>query len=292
MTREELLADIDKATQSFAARIMAQTQESSGIPRTPKIEVSESSIKTNPLNFELDGEPTAQAAPGSGGGTPTPSDCPPAPCHVIGEIHLAVEGDRYGSCAFFVDDDFTVTDPTHLRIDLQTTMVIRKTSDDTSCGEVFVNLAIQAVCSDALWHLQITGTIQAWTCPFEDCVITDSVIVTSESEELGTLPQDVELTLSGTYTCGTVSGTATLTISETCGVYGVCCFPCPDTTTPSSQRTEAGCIAIGGEWQGEGTTECPPKTGGCYIADVCTIMTEADCTLAGGEYDADCTTCP
>ncbi len=225
------------------------------------------------------------------------ADCPTSPCHAIGEIHVAVEGDRYGSCAFFVDHDFDATDPCHLRIQLQTTIEIRKTSDNTLCNvndPSIVNLEIQAICNSEthLWELGITGTITPWRCPLEDCVLSDSIVVDSDVVELGTLPDDVELVLSGTYTCGTVSGTATLAISATCGTYGACNFPCPDTTTPCSQRTEAGCIAIGGEWQGAGTEDCPPKTGGCYTEEGCTVMTQADCIAAGGEYDADCTVCP
>ncbi len=226
------------------------------------------------------------------------AQCPNSPCHAIGEIHLAVEGDRYGSCSFFVDDDFFENpDACHLSINLQTIIVIRKTSDDTVCNlndPSVVNLSINATCNPEtnLWELQIVGSIGAWLCPFEDCPISDNVLFSSEIEELGTLPQDVELVISGTYTCGTVSGTSTLTISETCGTYGACNFPCPDTTTPCSQRTESGCIAIGGEWQGAGTEDCPPKTGGCYTEEGCEELTQAECIEAGGEYDADCTTCP
>jgi hypothetical protein len=63
MTREDLLADIDKATQSFAARIMEQTVQTSGIPRPPKIDITESQSQTTTTNIGLDGDTPPPVAP-------------------------------------------------------------------------------------------------------------------------------------------------------------------------------------------------------------------------------------
>ncbi len=233
---------------------------------------------------------------------PSGGACGPVPCHCIGEIDFTVAGDHYGSGAFFVDDDFTVIDPTHLTISLTTTVVIRRTSDDAHCfhdifSECPVSLTINVVC-DTDTHVWTLSVIIEIAQSAVECVgdpwPTDDGIFWNGSAALGTLPDTVSPDLSGTYTGGTLSGTSSLTVSAVCGVFGACNFPCPDTTTPCSQRTEAGCMAIGGEWQGAGTEDCPPKTGACYTEGdtVCTIMTAAECAEAGGDYDADCTECP
>ncbi len=225
-------------------------------------------------------------------GTPV-GPCGVAPCHAIGEIDFTVAGDHYGSGAFFIDDDFTVIDDHHLTISLSTTMVIHRTSDDVLCTpqDGIVGLTINATCNDETkkWQLGILISIPSnqWNCAGSNWP-TDGFV--SEGDiDLGTLPDDVSVPISGSYTIGTLTGTATLTIGAVCPPKGACVLPCP---TPCVQRTEAGCANIGGTWQGAGSS-CPAPTGACeFESDPCAIMTEAACADAGGFYDGDCSECP
>lgn len=125
MTREELLADIDNATQEFAEQIAATAVERSGVPRSPSITVTETQIETQPFNLDLDrNQPAAEAFPGGGGGgggTPTLWAC----CHdddtctdttfaaCVGEYHVGHHCAEEGfSCVPTCDTGYFVIDST------------------------------------------------------------------------------------------------------------------------------------------------------------------------------------
>jgi hypothetical protein len=62
-TREQLRADADADVAAFAELIAGQ-EESTGIPKPPKIEVSEVALKTVPFNFGIIEEPETEVFPG------------------------------------------------------------------------------------------------------------------------------------------------------------------------------------------------------------------------------------
>lgn len=69
MTREEILAELDEATSAFAAQIAA-SDETTGVPKPPRIEVTESSLDPVRFNFDLSHDPRSESGliPDGGGG--------------------------------------------------------------------------------------------------------------------------------------------------------------------------------------------------------------------------------
>jgi hypothetical protein len=76
---------------------------------------------------------------------------------------------------------------------------------------------------------------------------------------------------------------------------------CPDIPTTGaccilsdcSIMTEAGCAAAGGEYQGDGT-DCDPNpcvVGACCLSGECIVYTELECEAAAGVYQGDDTGC-
>jgi hypothetical protein len=98
MTREELLADIDEAAQAFAEQIVAQDEETTGVPKPPKIEVTESQLDPVKFGFDLTHDPSSESAGvdefGGGGPPIIPPGPPPPPPHVG-----ACCGSSFGGCS-------------------------------------------------------------------------------------------------------------------------------------------------------------------------------------------------
>lgn len=103
MTREELLADIDEATQAFAEQIASQDEETTGVPKPPKIEVTESQLDPVRIGFDLDHDPSSETDTPTSDGiiTITPPDtgacCRPggAGCSVESPAECAHDGGTY-----------------------------------------------------------------------------------------------------------------------------------------------------------------------------------------------------
>ena len=80
-----------------------------------------------------------------------------------------------------------------------------------------------------------------------------------------------------------------------CDPYGWCCL---DGVCIGPSHTQFVCEGKGGEYQGDGSTECAPDSpcsifGACCIPanGTCTIVTEPTCTIDSGEWqgpDTDC----
>ncbi|MEK7775683.1 MAG: dockerin type I repeat-containing protein [Candidatus Zixiibacteriota bacterium] len=84
-------------------------------------------------------------------------------------------------------------------------------------------------------------------------------------------------------------------ITNTGGAFGACCDPL---TGFCSILSGTECQAIGGNYQGDGTSctpnPCPPpvQTGACCKQDgTCLISTALDCGIIGGSYQGDGTPC-
>jgi hypothetical protein len=74
MTREEARAEADQAAQEFAAQ-MAEGSTTTGIPKPPKVTITETSTDVEP--FGLDFEPQSTVVQGEGGPPGPPPDCTP-----------------------------------------------------------------------------------------------------------------------------------------------------------------------------------------------------------------------
>lgn len=82
MTRAQIRAEAEQEAQDFAERVAELGQETSGVPRRPKIEVSETSTDVSPFDLNFEAPETESQAPsageGGGGETPPPPDSCPA----------------------------------------------------------------------------------------------------------------------------------------------------------------------------------------------------------------------
>ncbi len=74
-TREQLRAEADASVAEFAELIAGQ-EETTGIPRPPKIEVSEIALDVKPFDFGIIAEPETEVFQGEPI-TPPPVGCPP-----------------------------------------------------------------------------------------------------------------------------------------------------------------------------------------------------------------------
>lgn len=98
MTPEQLRAEADQAAQEFFAAGIPD--ETSGIPKPPKIETTETSTDVEPFNFQFDrAEDKAQTFPGTGGGffiggTPPLGACcrPSLGCSLLTEEQCTTQG--------------------------------------------------------------------------------------------------------------------------------------------------------------------------------------------------------
>ncbi len=91
---------------------------------------------------------------------------------------------------------------------------------------------------------------------------------------------------------GTYAGDGTTCATYVCFPKGACCLP--DGACTGDQVSPDACAAQNGTFQGHGSTcagsDCRIK-GSCCLAGACTEQASEDCSLAGGTYGGDHTTC-